>query len=46
MELLIKLIGVVAALNTVVLAYLTYRYFTDKDNTLEDDGATDTEQEN
>jgi hypothetical protein len=45
MEILIKLISVVVALNTVVLAYLTYRYFTDKDNTLQDDGATNTDQE-
>jgi len=44
MEILIKLISVVVALNTVVLAYLTYRYFTDKDNTLQDDGTTDTDQ--
>ena len=46
MELIVDLIAIACAINTVVLAYLTYRYFTNKDNTLQDDGTTDTEQEN
>ena len=46
MELIVNLIAIACAINTVVLTYLTYRYFTNKDNTLQDDGATDTEQEN
>lgn len=46
MELIINLIGIVVALNTIVLTYLSYLYFKNKDNTLQDDGATDTEQEN
>jgi hypothetical protein len=44
MKTLINLIAIACAINTVVLAYLTYRYFTTKDNNLEDDGTTDTEQ--
>lgn len=46
MDLIINLIGIVCAINTFVLTYLTYLYFKNKDNTLQDDGATDTEQEN
>jgi hypothetical protein len=46
MKLIVNIIGIVVALNTIVLTYLTYLYFKNKDNTLQDDGATDTEQEN
>ena len=46
MDLIINLIGIVVALNTIVLTYLSYLYFKNKDNTLQDDGATNTEQEN
>lgn len=46
MKLIVNIIAIACAINTVVLAYLTYRYFTNKDNTLQDDGTTDTEQEN
>ena len=46
METIINLIGIACAINTVVLAYLTYLYFKNKDNSLQDEGTTDTEQEN
>jgi len=42
---IINLIGIACAINTVVLAYLTYLYFRKKDDTLQDDGATDTSKE-
>jgi hypothetical protein len=44
MKLIVNLIGIVVALNTIVLTYLTYLYFRKKDDTLQDDGATNTEQ--
>jgi len=40
------IIGIFIALNTLIIVYLTYFYFKNKDNTLQDDGAADTEQEN
>ena len=46
MKIIVNLLTVVCAINTFVLTYLTYCYFRSKNNTLEDDGATDTEQEN
>jgi len=46
METIVNLIGIACAINTVVLAYLTYLYFAKKDDTLQDDGTTNTDQEN
>ena len=46
MKLIVNIIGIVVALNTIVLTYLTYLYFKKKDDILQDDGATNTEQEN
>lgn len=46
MELLVNVISVAVALNTVILTYLTYLYIRNKDNNVQDEGATDTEQEN
>lgn len=43
---MIYIIGAVITLNIIVLAYLTLFYFKNKDNTLQDDGAANTEQEN
>jgi hypothetical protein len=42
---IINIISIVCAVNTFVLAYLTYLYFRKKDDTLQDDGATDTSKE-
>ena len=46
MDLIINIITIVCAINTFVLTYLMYCYFRGKNNNLQDDGATDTEQEN
>lgn len=46
MELIVNIIAIACAINTVVLAYLTYCYFRSKNNTLEDDGTTDTNEKN
>ena len=43
---IINLISIICALNTVVLAYLTYLYFRKKDDTLQDEGTTDTNEKN
>jgi len=42
---IINLISIVCAVNTFVLAYLTYLYFRKKDDTLQDDGTADTSKE-
>ena len=43
-ETIINVIGIICAVNTIVLTYLTYLYFRKKDDILQDDGATDTDQ--
>jgi hypothetical protein len=41
---IINVVSIICAVNTIVLTYLTYLYFRKKDDTLQDDGATDTDQ--
>jgi len=41
---IINVVSIICALNTIVLTYLTYLYFRKKDDILQDDGATNTDQ--
>jgi len=42
---IINVVGIICAVNTVILTYLTYLYFRKKDDTLQDEGTTDTSKE-
>lgn len=44
-EIILNIISIICTINVAVLIYLIYLYFKNKDNSLQDEGTTDTEQE-